>query len=695
MTKKVSWFEIVLVIVFMGAQFYAAFAPSWDLPNKWFIRDDAYYYFNTAKNISEGHGSTFDGIHPTNGYHPLWMLVCIPLFALARFDPILPLRILVIITGAFQAGTAVLLYRLIRSVVSPPMGMLAAIFWVFDTYILPPLYKPGLESGITLFLISLLLYLLYKFEKRWRSNETKLSQIAWLAVTAILVTMGRLDLVFFSLVVGLWIIFRDTPMRYLLPMDILAILIATVLAFILRLGLLPYYDVSTSAIIMIIMALIIEIPAFFLGGLYQPPANWKASRLFLKAAISVFAGSLILSVMLIGGTALGLLPTFSRAVLLIDAGLTFVFILLLRAVAYLFHVTKQPKSALSPLEQVRDHWKAWLREGAVYYGIVGGILSAYMLWNKLVFGSFSPVSGLVKRWLGTFIINIYGGAAKSPASFFGMNPFSDFDTWEPVTGWLTNWANWVSPGFINSNDKPAVWQEHLLLVITIFVVIVGVILLLRKKKTSRTIVQTGMIPLLVGSWTQILSYNITGYASVKEWYWLTEPFLIILVIVLLIDIGLDIFLKKRQITRIIMWAAIGLFAMRTGYIYLRNTYFLMPYHIAPANSAYVDMLPLLEKYTKPGDVIGMTGGGNVGYFIRDRTIVNMDGLINSNAYFEALKNGTGSDYLYNTGMRYVFANPNILEAIPYHGQYTNRLKAIAGADWGGKSLNHFLPDPEQ
>lgn len=39
------------------------------------VFDDAFYYFKIAENIVLGHGSTFDGITITNGYHPLWMLV--------------------------------------------------------------------------------------------------------------------------------------------------------------------------------------------------------------------------------------------------------------------------------------------------------------------------------------------------------------------------------------------------------------------------------------------------------------------------------------------------------------------------------------------------------------------------------------------------------------------------------------------
>src|SRR5512142_1946087 len=112
MRKRIPWFEILLTVAFLSATLYAAFSDAYNLPNRWFIRDDAYYYFKVAQNITEGRGSTFDGIHPTNGYHPLWMLICIPIFALARFDLILPLRLLAIVTGLLQIATALLLYHL-------------------------------------------------------------------------------------------------------------------------------------------------------------------------------------------------------------------------------------------------------------------------------------------------------------------------------------------------------------------------------------------------------------------------------------------------------------------------------------------------------------------------------------------------------------------------------------------------------
>src|SRR5678816_1847029 len=112
--KSYRWFEILLVLIVMAISLYAALSDSQNLSWRWFTRDDAYYYFKVAQNISEGHGSTFDGINPTNGYHPLWMLICIPIFALARFDLILPLRILLLIMAGISAASSILIFRLLR-----------------------------------------------------------------------------------------------------------------------------------------------------------------------------------------------------------------------------------------------------------------------------------------------------------------------------------------------------------------------------------------------------------------------------------------------------------------------------------------------------------------------------------------------------------------------------------------------------
>ncbi len=692
MKKLFSWFEIILIILILSAYMYAAFSDAFNLPNRWFIRDDAYYYYKIAQNISEGHGSTFDGINQTNGYHPLWLLICIPIFSLARFDPILPLRVLILVTGIIHVATTLLLYRLVSGTISRFAGMLAAIYWAFESYILVFLYKTGVESTIGLFFIVLLLYQLYKFEKTWRTNKTDITQIATLGLAAALVTFGRLDLIFFALVVGISIVFRGSPLRYFLPLDILSVIAATVLAFITRLGISTYYDSTSSALIMICVGLLIKIPTLYLSGLYERPSNWKPLSVLWKLLLAVGFSSIVSSGLLLLGGSLHIFADFSRTVLARDAAFTFGFLFLIRAAAYAFQLRTEPTAVITPINFIKLQWKHWIKDGAVYYGIVGGTLSLYMLWNKLVFGTFSPISGQVKRWWGTFAINVYGGSAKNLLSFFAIDPYGDFDAWQPFTTTLRDWSNGLLYKETTKFGNPT-WQQNFLIVLVVSFVIIGLTLLIERVRTKRAVVCAGVIPLFVGSWLQIFAYNVTGYAAPKEWYWLTEPIFLTIVAVLVINKAFELLLKRWNFTRVLIWLLIAWFGVRTAYSYWHDTYLLNPYGQTPPNAPYMDLIPFLESHTKPGDIIGMTGGGNVGYLIHGREIVNMDGLVNSTGYFEALKNGKGADYLYNTGVRYVFANRDLLNALPYRGQYTNRLEPLVS--WGGKDLMRLLPIPSQ
>lgn len=688
--RKFPWFEIILAIVFMTIQFYAAFSDAWNFPNAWFTRDDAYYYFKVAQNISEGLGSTFDGIHSTNGYHPLWLLINIPIFTLARFDLILPLRVLLIVMSLINVATAILLYRLISGAMSRPVGMLAAIYWAFNPTLQTLFYQTGLESGIALLAVVALLYMLYKSEQHRAGKEIGLRQIAWLGVAASLVVFSRLDLIFFAGIMGFWIVFRGTPLRYFLPLDILAILVSTLLAFILRLGIAEYYQVSITAFIMIGAGLAVQIPVFYFFDLYQRPAGLQPIKTLRNILLAVTFGSAATFAILETGSVLRVLPAFSPVIFSLYILFILIFVILSRAAAYGFREAIPGPPPTRPIEMLRDRWKAWLKEGAVYYGIVGGTLSIYMLWNKLAFGTFSPVSGQIKRWWGSFESNVYGGAARNLSSFFMLNPVSGFNAWSPFTDMWKEWTNKIF--YADSEAIPsAIWQRNFLISLVGVLIVLYGILLLKRNKSKRAIFQTGLIPLGVASWIQILSYNSTGYASLKEWYWLTEQVLYVVVLALLTNLLFGLIRKLQPAGNQLSWALVGAVGILAIWGYWKDTSKKMPYRKTAADAPYIEALPFLEERTRPGDIIGMTGGGNFGYFIRGRIIVNMDGLINSYDYFIASKNGAGADYLYDSGMRYVFANPDIMNQPPYRRQYMNRLELVA--EWGGKDLMRLLPNP--
>src|SRR5512146_1480700 len=151
-------FEVWLAALVLAANLYAVFLPANSLVMGWYSSDDAFYYFKTAQNITEGRGITFDGLGRDSGFHPLWMLVITPIFALARFDRILPLRLVVLLSALLSAGTAVILYRLAKRFLSPLASAFVGLFWAFYPLIHHQVTEMGMESVLSAFLIALLVY---------------------------------------------------------------------------------------------------------------------------------------------------------------------------------------------------------------------------------------------------------------------------------------------------------------------------------------------------------------------------------------------------------------------------------------------------------------------------------------------------------------------------------------------------------
>jgi len=693
--KRLPWFQIAIVFALLGINGYAAFSDAYNLPNKWLTRDDAYYYFKVAQNISEGHGSTFDGINPSNGYHPLWMLVCIPIFALARFDLILPLRILILVLAGLRAATSILLYRLLRNVVAKPIAMLGGLYWAFDLHIHWIAYQQGLETGLAAFCLVLFLYLLQRFERdrkaaphspsansaKWIPATAK--PIATLAVAAVLVMFSRLDMVFLAGLFGLWIVFRGKPLHYLLPLDILLLTLSLTGAFVLRIGLPDYYLYADIAIFTLALSLVLKILLFYFLGLYEHPKAHSILFLVRQSAIAVTVSGLATLGILLALTSLGFFTSgFPRSVPVIDAALSLVLVIAGRWLIAFFS-PKQNVEAVSPLETLKHNWRTWLGEGVVYYGILGGSLGLYMLWNQLTFGTASPISGQIKRWWGSFDSRVYGGSARSPLAFFGIDPESDFNAWAPITNMVGNWNSRIEMVTI-----PIDFDLRYALMLFLLLIGLGLLLFLNRKRASRLVHGLTAIPLLAGSFLQIVQYNISGYAAPKEWYWVSEMVLIAMAGVLLLDI-ITQGVRRIPVSKVWLYLPVFVWGIASGYAFARITVVQMPYGKVPPDTPYMEAASFIEMHTEPNMLIGMTGGGNVGYFIQDRTIVNMDGLINSHEYFQANMARQGSDYLFEMGLDYIFANPDFLEMQPYRGQYSGRLEILDY--YGGKAIMRFLP----
>lgn len=106
--------------------------------------DDGFYYLQIARNLADGAGSTVDGLHPTNGYHPLWLLSLIPIFILASSST----QALWAVVGLQLAALAVsagLLYRLVRYTAGRWASVIAVMAWVWLSH---RLALSGLEYAV-------------------------------------------------------------------------------------------------------------------------------------------------------------------------------------------------------------------------------------------------------------------------------------------------------------------------------------------------------------------------------------------------------------------------------------------------------------------------------------------------------------------------------------------------------------------
>lgn len=685
--KRIPIFETILVATILSLHLYAALADAYAFPNNWFVRDDAYYYFKVAQNIVDGKGSTFDGINLSNGYHPLWMLICIPIFALAKYDLVLPLRVLLMVIAVIHAATAVMLYRLIKEYLSHAIAILAAVFWSFNFYIHSTVYEMGLETPMAAFSVVLVLYNLSLFEKDRHNSVITLKKIAWLGLLAAIAMFSRLDLIFFAVIIGVWVVFRGTSTRNLLPIDLAIIFISMTSSVILRTGF-PAYNTTyaSSAVEATLIAAVLKIAAlYFLGG-YQTPQPQSIWKMLGKILLALLMSSVLTAILYILFVQIGYGRNFPRSAFALDFIFSLILISASRLAAAWFANPNQTHAEEAPVAQFKSMWKTWLREGLSFYGVLGGLLVTYMIFSQIVFGTSSPVSGQIKRWWGNMENSAYERPALKWSSYFGLDEAA-FETGRPYTDFVWDFSKNLD-SLIRGSDMV---DERFFVVLITFTALWLLLVFLNKDHAKQAFTKLGLIPLAAGSVIHILSYTATAYGGAKEWYWVSQMIFLTLALSLFLDLLLKPVQRVPYFQFLLIVVAL-LYGLNTATRFWGFIEYAMPHGRYPADQPYMEAVTFIENNTMPGEIIGMTGGGNVGYFIQDRTIVNMDGLINSYEYFGVLQNGEAPLYLRELGMTVVFANPRLLTLPPYFGQFEPYLERYES--FGEKDLLYLLPEPK-
>lgn len=204
----VAW--VVVLLVWNEAPFTLTF-------------DDAYYYLAIARNVVDGHGSTFDQINLTNGYHPLWLGVSTLPFLVGLDDLAAARSLLVLQVVAGWGLTLVLIGRLVTDQIDGwALGRKAAAgdpevarrlrraaSWVVATVFVLVAVNPfltkvvvnGLETGVAVPIDAALLLIGCRRRGRWlggshtsRWATGALLALAFLARTDQLILIGCLGL---------------------------------------------------------------------------------------------------------------------------------------------------------------------------------------------------------------------------------------------------------------------------------------------------------------------------------------------------------------------------------------------------------------------------------------------------------------------------------------------------------------------
>ena len=96
-----------------------------------YVADDGFYYLQIARHLAATGHSTFDGLNPTNGYHPGWMLL---MTGLARLFPdrVALLKASLGLEFGFQLATSLMLLPIMRRLSGPFWAWIAAAAWLLN-----------------------------------------------------------------------------------------------------------------------------------------------------------------------------------------------------------------------------------------------------------------------------------------------------------------------------------------------------------------------------------------------------------------------------------------------------------------------------------------------------------------------------------------------------------------------------------
>lgn len=158
MKNRNSLAMVIYVLILTGV--LCCLPLMWLTPS--FVIDDALYYLRVPQNVVAGYGVTYDRQGYTNGFHPLWAALVLPLAMVAGEEHLLLLRMGFLACGVFVALGVLSLYGLSRRLHWSSAGAVVAVAVL--SFPRMDLWLSLMESGPSMGILLLTLYLCHRHE---------------------------------------------------------------------------------------------------------------------------------------------------------------------------------------------------------------------------------------------------------------------------------------------------------------------------------------------------------------------------------------------------------------------------------------------------------------------------------------------------------------------------------------------------
>jgi hypothetical protein len=202
-----------------------------------FVVEDTGYYLTTARNVVRGAGVTLDGRNPTNGFHPLWLVILSAEAWLTDGSPEWLFHLALTTCAVLFAATVQIVYRDVRNRIAPWLAAPVAALMLWN-YRLASVALGGLETALAGFAtVATISYFA-------RSPEPlTLRRAAGLGALVGVASLSRMDALLLGAIVIAWVAVRSLHTGFAKAMAIVAVALAVLLV-----TLIPWFVFSQHAV---------------------------------------------------------------------------------------------------------------------------------------------------------------------------------------------------------------------------------------------------------------------------------------------------------------------------------------------------------------------------------------------------------------------------------------------------------------